>query len=56
MPPVRSLTKSERVAFMAHVRDLVDSVDDGTVTVEVEDAVTVEVDEDPVSDSEDTCM
>lgn len=53
---VRSLTKSERVAFMAHVRDLVDSVDDGTVTVEVEDAVVVEVDEDPVSDSEDTCM
>ena len=30
------LTKTERVEFMAHVRDLVDSVDDATVTVEVE--------------------
>ena len=39
---VRLLTKSERVAFMAHVRDLVDSVDDDTVTVEVEDAVVVD--------------
>ncbi len=39
---VRLLTKSERVAFMAHVRDLVDSVDDGTVTVEVEEAVVVD--------------
>lgn len=33
---VRFLTKTERVEFMAHVRDLVDSVDDETVTVEVE--------------------
>lgn len=33
---VRYMTVSERVAFMAHVRDLVDSVDDDTVTVEVE--------------------
>lgn len=32
----RTLTMSERVEFMAHVRDLVDSVDDATVTVEVE--------------------
>lgn len=39
---VRLLTKSERVAFMAHVRDLVDSVDDDTLTVEVEDAVVVD--------------
>lgn len=39
---VRLLTKSERVAFMAHVRDLIDSVDDDTVTVEVEDAVVVD--------------
>ena len=30
------MTKAERVEFMVHVRDLVDSVDDGTVTVEVE--------------------
>ena len=42
MARVRLLTKSERVAFMAHVRDLVDSVDDDTVTVEVEDAVVVD--------------
>ena len=33
---VRFLTKTERVEFMAHVRDLIDSVDDATVTVEVE--------------------
>ena len=33
---VRTMTKAERVEFMVHVRDLVDSVDDGTVTVEVE--------------------
>lgn len=33
---VRFLTKTERVEFKAHVRDLVDSVDDETVTVEVE--------------------
>ena len=44
---VRALTKSERVAFMAHVRDLVDSVDDNTVTVEV----TVEVEEESGDDS-----
>lgn len=42
---VRLLTKTERVEFMAHVRDLIDSVDDDTVTVEVEDAVVVDADE-----------
>lgn len=35
----RALSKSERVTFMAHVRDLIDSIDDETVTVEIEDAV-----------------
>lgn len=45
---VRLLTKTERVDFMAHVRDLVDSVDDDTVTVEVEDAVVV--DAEPAAD------
>lgn len=39
---VRLLTKSERVAFMAHVRDLVDSIDDDTVTIEVEDVEVVD--------------
>lgn len=38
----RMLSKSERVAFMAHVRDLIDTIDDDVVTVEVEDAVVVE--------------
>ena len=38
---VRAMTKAERVEFMAHVRDLVDSVDDDTVSVKVE-AVEVE--------------
>lgn len=33
---VRPMTKSERVEFMARVRDLVDSVDDKTIEVEVE--------------------
>ena len=33
---VRSLSINERIAFLAHVRDLVDSVDAKTVTVEVE--------------------
>lgn len=48
---VRLLTKTERVEFMAHVRDLIDSVDDDTVTVEVEDAVVVDADEaDPGAD------
>lgn len=49
---VRLLTKTERVAFMAHVRDLVDSVDDDTVTVEVEDAVVVEDERDPSEDGQ----
>lgn len=35
---VRFLTKAERTEFLAHVRDLVDSVDDTTVTVKVESA------------------
>lgn len=47
---VRMLTKTERVAFMAHVRDLVDSVDDDTVTVEVEEAVVVDAESEPVAD------
>ena len=34
----RFLTKAERTEFLAHVRDLVDSVDDATVTVKVESA------------------
>ena len=33
---VRMMTVSERIDFLAHVRDLVDSADDSTVTVEVE--------------------
>ena len=41
---VRFLTKAERTEFLAHVRDLVDSVDDATVTVKVESA-DVEADE-----------
>lgn len=32
----RMLTKAERVEFMAHVRDIIDSIDDDTVTVDVE--------------------
>lgn len=39
---VRLLSKSERVDFLAHVRDLVDSVDDTTVSVKVETVETVE--------------
>ena len=33
---VRFLTKAERTEFLAHVRDLVASVDDATVTVKIE--------------------
>ena len=33
---VRPMTKTERIDYLAHVRDLVDSVDERTVTVEVE--------------------
>lgn len=33
---VRFLTKAERTEFLAHVRDLVDSVDDATVTIKIE--------------------
>ncbi len=44
---VRFMTVSERVAFMAHVRDLVDSVDDDTVTVDIE----VEVEPAPESEA-----
>lgn len=47
---VRMLTKTERVEFMAHVRDLIDSVDDDTVTVEVEDAVVVDTEAEPAAD------
>lgn len=38
---VRLLSKSERVDFLAHVRDLVDSVDDTAVSVKVETVETV---------------
>lgn len=54
----RTLTMSERVEFMAHVRDLVDSVDDATVTVEVEaqepatdEAASVDARDDAPADS-----
>lgn len=47
---VRLLTKTERVDFMAHVRDLVDSVDDDTVTVEVEDVEVVDEQSAPQQD------
>ena len=54
----RTLTMSERVEFMAHVRDLVDSVDDATVTVEVEaqepatdEAASVDAQDDAPADS-----
>ena len=54
----RTLTMSERVEFMAHVRDLVDSVDDATVTVEVEaqepatdEAASVDAQDDAPTDS-----
>lgn len=40
---VRPMTKAERAAFLAHVRDIVDSADDATVSVKVE---AVEVDGD----------
>lgn len=46
---MRSLTKTERIEFLAHVRDLADSIDDDTVTVEVEDVVVVEDDADPTA-------
>lgn len=36
MARVRPMTKTERIDFLAHVRDLVDSADNATVTVEVE--------------------
>lgn len=44
---VRPMTKAERIGFLAHVRDLVDSADDATVTVKVE---SVEVDEESAVD------
>lgn len=40
---VRPMTKAERTGFLAHVRDIVDSADDATVSVKVE---AVEVDGD----------
>ena len=46
---VRLLSKSERTEFLAHVRDLVDSVDDATVTVKVE---TVEVETETAPEAE----
>lgn len=50
---MRSLTKTERIEFLAHVRDLADSIDDDTVTVEVEDVVVVGDDADPAADPAD---
>lgn len=44
---VRPMTKAERIGFLAHVRDLVDSVDDATVSVKVE---SVEVEEEAAAD------
>lgn len=48
---VRPMTKTERIEFLAHVRDLVDSADDDTVTVKVE---SVETDEEKVEEAGDT--
>lgn len=48
---VRPMTKAERIEFLAHVRDLVDSADDDTVTVKVE---SVETDEEKVEEAGDT--
>ena len=51
---VRFLTKAERTEFLAHVRDLVDSVDDATVTVEVEvESVDAELDETDQAEGQD---
>ena len=50
---VRAMTVSERIDFLAHVRDLVDSADDSTVTVEVESVdVADPADEAPEADAE----
>lgn len=48
---LRGLSAGERIEFLAHVRDLVDSVDDHTVTVEVE---SVEETEDAADAGTDT--
>ncbi len=47
---VRGLTSTERIEFLAHVRDLVDSADEGTVHIEVE---TVEAEAAEEADAED---
>ena len=50
---VRAMTVSERIDFLAHVRDLVDSADDSTVTVEVESVDEADpADEAPGADAE----
>lgn len=46
---VRTMTKAQRLEFLAHVRDLVDAVDDATVSVKVE---SVEVEPDTSTNSE----
>lgn len=46
---VRPLTIAERTAFLAHVRDLVDSCDDAAVTVPIE---SVEPEDAPEKDAE----
>lgn len=38
----RTMTKAERLEFMVRVRDLIDSIDDDTVTVEVTAEVVVD--------------
>lgn len=48
---VRPMTKAERIEFLAHVRDLVDSADGDTVTVKVE---SVETDEEKAEEADDT--
>lgn len=50
---VSAMTVSERIDFLAHVRDLVDSADDSTVTVEVESVDEADpADEAPGDDAE----
>lgn len=50
---VRAMTVSERIDFLAHVRDLVDSADDSTVAVEVESVDEADpADEAPEADAE----
>ena len=45
MARVRIMTASERTAFLAHVRDLVDAVEDNVTTVPVEAVADVDAEE-----------